>query len=155
DGSMGLERIRARGGSTLAQDSVSAKYDSMPPSAIAAAHVDFIPTPEGIATELARISRHPYVTPADAAKLAEEEEPTGNGSRKILALLRKATGVDFTLYKSKTLRRRIGRRMVLNKLRSTEDYAGFLSGNAAEVKALYQDILINVTSFFRNPEAFE
>jgi two-component system, chemotaxis family, CheB/CheR fusion protein len=157
DGTLGMEAIKAEGGITFAQDSKSAKYDSMPRSAISAGHVDFILTPEGIAQELARISRHPYVTPpATAIPVEEEALSTGrNGFRKILALLRKATGVDFTDYKANTMHRRIARRMVLSKLESMEDYARFLRGTAAEVEALYQDILINVTSFFRNPETFD
>lgn len=157
DGTLGLEAIKAEGGITFAQEATSAKYDSMPRSAIAAGHVDFILTPEGIAKELARISRHPYVSPAAAAATPVEEEgqsTSPNGFRKILALLRKAKGVDFTDYKANTLHRRITRRMVLNKLESVEDYARLLRENAVEVEALYQDILINVTSFFRNPETF-
>jgi len=154
DGTLGLEAIKAEGGITFAQEATSAKYDSMPRSAIAAGHVDFILTPEGIAQELARISRHPYVTPA--AKSGEKETPTAgrNGYGKILALLRKSSGVDFTDYKANTLHRRSTRRMVLNKLESRGDYAQHLRENAAEVKALYQDILINVTSFFRDRETF-
>lgn len=158
DGTLGLEAIKAKGGITFAQDPKSAKYESMPSSAIAAGHVDFILTPEAIAQELVQISRHPYVAPPPAAAIPVEEEapPAGrDGYRKILALLRKAKGVDFTDYKANTVHRRIARRMVLNKLESMEDYARFLRENAAEVEALYQDILINVTSFFRNPETFE
>ncbi|MBA3515916.1 MAG: EAL domain-containing protein [Pyrinomonadaceae bacterium] len=158
DGTLGLEAIKAEGGITFAQDAKSAKYDGMPRSAAAAGHVDFILTPEGIAKELARISRHPYVTspPAATTPVEEEAQPTGrNGFQNILALLRKSTGVDFTDYKANTLNRRITRRMVLNKLESREDYAKFLRENGVEVEALYQDILINVTSFFRNPETFE
>ena len=158
DGTLGLEAIKAEGGITFAQDPQSAKYDSMPRSAIAAGHVDFILAPEGIAKELARISRHPYVTPPVVTATAVEEQsllPGRNGFRRILALLRKAKGVDFTDYKANTLHRRIARRMVLSKLESMEDYARLLRENAAEVEALYQDILINVTSFFRNPESFE
>ncbi|CAN5795118.1 hypothetical protein BH20ACI3_BH20ACI3_06110 [soil metagenome] len=158
DGTLGLEAIKAEGGITFAQDAKSAKYDGMPLSAAAAGHVDFILTPEGIAKELARISRHPYVTspPAATTPVEEEAQPTGrNGFQNILALLRKSTGVDFTDYKANTLNRRITRRMVLNKFESREDYAKFLRENGAEVEALYQDILINVTSFFRNPETFE
>jgi two-component system, chemotaxis family, CheB/CheR fusion protein len=156
DGTLGLEAIKAEGGINFAQDAESAKYDGMPRSAAAAGHVDFVLTPEGIAKELARISRHPYVAPAVAATAAEEAQPTGrNGFGKILAVLRKAKRVDFTDYKANTLHRRISRRIVLNKLESMEDYARYLRENGAEVEALYQDILINVTSFFRNPETFE
>jgi two-component system CheB/CheR fusion protein len=157
DGTLGLEAIKAEGGINFAQEPKSAKFDGMPRSAIAAGHVDFILTPEGIAQELARISRHPYVTPPahTATPVAEEQQITGlDGFRKILLSLRKAQGVDFSNYKANTLQRRIARRMVLNKSESLEDYAQYLREHAAEVEALYQDILINVTSFFRDPESF-
>jgi two-component system CheB/CheR fusion protein len=158
DGTLGLEAIKAEGGITFAQEPKSARYDSMPRSAVAAGCVDFTLTPEGIAEELARISRHPYVAPAEIAEPGAEEtaQPAvKNGFNKILALLRRATGVDFTQYKVNTLRRRIRRRMILNKLDGLEEYAKYLREHSAEVENLYQDILINVTSFFRNPETFE
>jgi two-component system CheB/CheR fusion protein len=158
DGTLGLEAIKAEGGITFAQDPKSAKFDSMPRSAIAAGCVDFILSAEEIANELARISRHPYVALTSAAKPDSEEieQPAGkNGFNKILTLLRRTTGVDFSLYKTNTLHRRISRRMILNKMDGLEDYARYLRENAAEVENLYQDILINVTSFFRNPESFE
>ena len=158
DGTLGLEAIKAEGGITLAQAPKSARYDSMPRSAIAAGCVDFILSPEEIAEELARISSHPYVAPAGAAKPDEEEmeqQPAvKNGFNKILTLLRRTTGVDFSLYKTNTLHRRIRRRMILNKMDGLEEYARYLRENASEVENLYQDILINVTSFFRNPESF-
>ena len=84
-----------------------------------------------------------------AANRAEE------GYKKILLLLRKHSGVDFTLYKSSTIRRRVTRRLVLNKQSTLEDYAHFLRGNIKELEALYSDVLISVTSFFRNPETFD
>jgi two-component system CheB/CheR fusion protein len=158
DGTLGLEAIKAEGGITFAQEPKSARYDSMPRSAVAAGCVDFTLTPEGIAEELTRISRHPYVAPAKPAEPGEQETapPAGkNGFNKILALLRRATGVDFGLYKTNTLRRRIRRRMILNKLDGLEGYAQYLRENAAEVENLYQDILISVTCFFRDPETFE
>jgi two-component system, chemotaxis family, CheB/CheR fusion protein len=158
DGTLGLEAIKAEGGITFAQDPKSAKFDSMPRSAITAGCVDFILSAEEIAKELARISRHPFVAPAGGAKPDVEvtEQPAGkNGFNKILMLLRRTTGVDFSLYKTNTLYRRIRRRMILNKLDGLEEYARYLRENADEVEYLYQDILINVTSFFRNPESFE
>jgi two-component system CheB/CheR fusion protein len=158
DGTLGLEAVKAEGGITFAQEPKSARYDSMPRSAIAAGCVDFVLTPEGIAEELARISRHPYIAPAEIAESGAEETeraPGKNGFNKILALLRRVTGVDFSLYKTNTLRRRVRRRMILNKLDGLEEYAQYLRENAGEVENLYQDILINVTSFFRDPEAFE
>ena len=164
DGTLGLEAIKAEGGITFAQDAESAKYDSMPRSAVAAGCVDFVLSPEDIAKELARIARHPHVakdfgahsdSPArDEAtrRVAAVEETHFN---KILDLLRNHSGVDFSLYKPNTIQRRITRRMVLNKQNTLDAYADFLRGNAKELDALYSDVLISVTSFFRNPEAFE
>src|SRR5436309_1402097 len=141
----------------------------MPRSAIAAGCVDFVLSPENIAKELARIARHPYVagqplTPTPLAPLKRErkkgkesaDKGTGqNDFQKILFLLRNHSGIDFSLYKSNTVHRRIARRMLLNKIDRPQAYATFLRGNPKELEALYSDMLINVTGFFRNPEAFE
>jgi len=168
DGTLGLEAIKAEGGLTFAQDD-TAHYDSMPRSAVAAGCVDFVLAPEAIARELARIARHPYVAgrppksrfrlpPASRARKASPEfagHREQNDRRKILLLLNAHFGVDFSLYKSTTIDRRIARRMVLNRLDTLADYAGFLRGNPRELEALYADALIGVTSFFRNAEAFE
>jgi len=199
DGTLGLETIKAEGGITFAQDD-SAKYDSMPRSAVAAGCVDFVLSPQNIAKELARIAQHPLVAagarasgpendraaairrqdddtalpsgghgtpdtgsvqahneadPDQAASPSEEEGKGDNGYKKILIVLRNHCGVDFMLYKSGTIQRRITRRMVLNRQNTTGDYAQFLQGNTKELGALYSDVLISVTSFFRNPEAFE
>jgi two-component system CheB/CheR fusion protein len=197
DGTVGLEAIKAEGGITFAQDD-SARYDSMPRSAVAAGSVDFVLSPEDIATELARIAKHPAVigalsgsstqaeadrasataheddetplpsggrTPPTGATIARAEADRGaretigdrteEGFKKILLLLRRHSSVDFSLYKSSTIQRRILRRMVLTKHDTLERYAQFLQGNDKELAALYSDVLISVTSFFRNPEAFE
>src|SRR2546426_6911581 len=168
DGTLGMEAIKADGGITFAQDE-SARYDSMPRSAIAAGCVDFVLSPENIAKELARIARHPYVagqplTPPPLSPLKGEskkdegsaEKGAGqNGFQRILLLLDSHFGVDFSLYKSKTVHRRIARRMLLNKIDRPQAYAAFLRGNPKELEALYSDMLINVTGFFRNPQAFE
>jgi two-component system CheB/CheR fusion protein len=196
DGTLGLEAIKAEGGITFAQDD-SAAYDSMPRSAAGAGCVDFVLSPQGIAEELTRIAKHPYVASrtlefSDSEKTEKaagtlgtetalpargggrgakkvEARVTGDtefisdtasgsahtGFQKILAHLRKHTGVDFSLYKTPTIHRRIARRMVLNRHETPEIYADFLRGNAKELDALYSDALISVTSFFRNAEAFE
>jgi two-component system CheB/CheR fusion protein len=186
DGTMGLEAIKAEGGITFAQDA-SAKYDSMPRSASAAGCVDLVLSPAEIATELARIAKHPCVAgqplafspaahAADAEPGGQESDgaplPQGSkggtepdveagsespleGYKRVLLLLRNHSGVDFSLYKSATILRRITRRLVLNKQASLSDYAGFLVGNAKELDALYADVLISVTSFFRNPQTFD
>jgi two-component system CheB/CheR fusion protein len=198
DGTLGLEAIKAQGGITFAQDD-SARYDSMPRSAVAAGSVDFILSPEDIATELARIAKHPAIagapsgalTPADddrACTTAHEdgETPLPSGGRetprsgperdraevdrgphetigarteegfkKILLLLRNYSSVDFSPYKASTIQRRITRRMVLTKHDTLERYAQFLRENNQELGVLYSDVLISVTSFFRNPDAFD
>ncbi len=162
DGTLGLEAIKAEGGITFAQDE-SARYDSMPRSAVAAGCVDFVLSPQSIAIELARIAKHPYVVahPADPSAPRAQPEPAPDerdaesGFKKVLLLLRNHRRVDFSLYKSSTIRRRITRRVVLNKSNSVEDYADFLGDNSKELDALYSDVLIGVTSFFRNPEAFD
>src|SRR5262245_55452850 len=161
DGTLGLEAVKAEGGITFAQEPKSAQYDSMPRSAIIAGCVDFVLTPEEIAQELARISRHPYVIPAATVEPVEPgaeeaaQPAVKDGFNKIMALLRRVTGVDFSLYKVNTLRRRVRRRMILNKLDGLGEYAEYLRKNPAEVENLYHDILINVTSFFRDPEAYD
>lgn len=169
DGTSGLEMIKAEGGVTFAQDE-SAKYQSMPRSAIAAGCVDFVLSPEEIAKELARIAEHPWIsaTAAEPARKSSKrnsiEVRTATGTpratgesayKNILLLLQNFRGVDFSLYKSNTIERRINRRMVLNKQEKLADYAAFLQGNPKELDLLYSDLLINVTSFFRNATAFE
>jgi two-component system CheB/CheR fusion protein len=150
DGTLGLEEIKAAGGITFAQDN-SAEQESMPRSAIAAGVVDFVLPPAEIAREIARIGQHPYITPAGSGVFAEQEP----AFQRVIEILRQATGVDFAKYKRNTLQRRITRRMVLQKLDGLRDYVRLLQAKPDEVDALYQDVLINVTGFFRNPEAYE
>lgn len=155
DGTLGLAEIQAQGGITFAQDETTAKYDGMPRSAIASGVVDFVFPPKGIARELARIARHPFsshVRDTDGAELVPEEHL---GLSNVFQLLRRATGLDFTYYRHTTIRRRIQRRMVVHKMDKLEEYVKYLQQNPAEVRALSQDMLINVTSFFRNPKVFD
>ncbi len=153
DGTLGLKAIKAEGGITFAQDPESAKYDGMPRSAIAASCVDFVLPPEGIARELAEVARHPCAGPA----LQGEQPPTPpeDDWERILRLLRTSSGVDFARYKKSTIKRRVARRMALRRIDSISGYAAYLENNPKELDALYQDILIHVTSFFREPEVFE
>ena len=155
DGTEGLRAIKAEGGLTFAQDEKSAKYNGMPHSAIAAGVVDFVLPPEGIAREMARLGRHPYVALPAAAKAEDPLPESDENLNKVFILLRAAAGVDFSCYKPTTLKRRIARRMALHKIESLGHYVRFLKQTPGEVDALYQDLLINVTSFFREPEAFE
>ncbi len=154
DGTLGLSAIKGEGGITFAQDTRSAKYDGMPSSAVAAGCVDFILPPEEIANELARICNHPYVSGPSLSQM-EDEEGVDSQMGQIFRLLRRATRVDFSEYKSPTIARRVQRRMILHKIEKLSDYVALLLRDRNEVNALYQDLLINVTSFFRNPEAFE
>ncbi len=151
DGTLGLEAIKAEGGITFAQDAKSARYDSMPQSAVAAGCVDFVLSPENIARELTQVARHPYMASAGNSPVTVDPKAL----MKILLLLRNGFGVDFSLYKPSTIQRRLARRVVLKKIPTLEAYAELVRGDVAELGALYADMLINVTSFFRNPEAFE
>jgi two-component system CheB/CheR fusion protein len=157
DGARGLEAVKAAGGVTFAQCRESAQVESMPNTAIATGQVDFILPPDQIAEQLYEISRHPYIASQPSPELGATSPPaTAQEALAIIFnLLRKVTGVDFTYYKQTTLNRRIQRRMLLYKLERLEDYARYLQSNPAEVMALYQDCLIHVTSFFRDPESFE
>ncbi len=169
DGTLGLEALKAEGGITFAQDQ-SAKFDSMPHNAVAAGVVDFVLSPEEIAAELVRLSRKPYLIETDAelqsepnpkrkkipvSSLEAEPKPQDEGFKHILRLLHDARGVDFSLYRSTTIRRRIDRRMVLGNFSSLSMYAKRLSTHPKELEVLYQDLLIGVTRFFRDSKAFE
>ena len=152
DGALGVAEIKAAGGITFAQDEQSAKHWGMPSSAIDTGCVDFVLPPETIARRLAEVGGHPYLSPGPSvADVAEDDV----NFKRILAAVRAATGVDFTQYRDTTIRRRIMRRMALRTQRSLADYVRLLEVERAEVDALYRDLLINVTSFFRDPEMFE
>ena len=155
DGTLGMSEIQAHGGVTFAQDEATAKYDGMPRSAVVAGYVDYVLSPKGIAKELARIASHPYVVRENHSDVVKAAPDAIVGLSTIFQVLRRATGVDFTHYRQTTILRRIQRRMVVHKIDKMEEYAKFAQGHAAEVKALYQDMLINVTSFFRGPRVFE
>ncbi len=152
DGTLGLKAIKGEGGITFAQEPSTAAFDGMPRSAIAAGCVDFVLPPKGIAQELVRISRHPYVADPEMAEVAANHE---RDFAEIFAILRTTSGVDFSLYKHGTIRRRIYRRMALHKIESLGDYARLLRERRAEAEALFQDLLINVTAFFREPATFD
>src|SRR5687768_10810729 len=150
DGTQGLAEIKASGGITFAQDD-TAQHSGMPRSAITAGVVDFVLPPDQLAREIAQISRHPHVHPDGE----ESGRLSSANLASVLRLLRSGKGVDFGHYKPNTLQRRISRRMALYKTDGIREYLRLLAGNPGEIDALYQDILINVTSFFRDPEVFE
>jgi len=115
--------------------------------------VGFVLLPAQIATELARLAGHPYLRAVastteteETADLTEEQNLA-----RIFRRLRTTHSVDFSRYKPSTLRRRLARRMVLHRIEGMADYLSFLEEDAAETAALYQDFLIRVTGFFRDP----
>src|SRR5262249_6298252 len=129
----------------------------MPRAAVATGMVDLVLPPHEIAAELVRIGKHPYVAPppVEAAQLEPHEGLRDEQLQRIFTLLRGVSGVDFRHYKLPTIERRLQRRMVLHKFTRVTDYIRYLTETPAEVHALYQDILIHVTRFFRDAEAFE
>jgi two-component system CheB/CheR fusion protein len=153
DGALGLQTIRDEGGIAIVQSECSAKHPDMPRNAIAAGTVDLILSPEEIAGELGRIGRH--LSPSEPEP-SIPQKPGGDEPQlnRIFALLRAATRVDFRGYRRGTIRRRITRRIVLQRHQDLETYISCLESNPAELLALYEDMLINVTSFFRDPEVF-
>ncbi len=155
DGTLGLRAIKAEGGLAFAQDDKTAKYDGMPRSAVAAGVVDFILPPEGIADELARLKSHPYVVQDQTAAAADITLEGEDNLDKIFLLLRSATGVDFSYYKVTTIKRRVARRMLLHRISRLPQYLRYIKDNPVEIEELFQDLLINVTGFFREPELFD
>ena len=155
DGTQGIRAIKAEGGITFAQDERSAKYPGMPASASASGCVDFVLPPEGIAAELARIASHPYIAKKAEGLVRNRALESDEDIGRIFLFVRDATGVDFAQYKPPTMMRRILRRMALHKIDDLKSYAVHLREHPGELDALFQDFLINVTSFFRDPGVFE
>jgi two-component system CheB/CheR fusion protein len=154
DGTEGCGAIKAAGGITFAQDEESAKYDSMPRNAVNAGCIDFILSPKDIARELGGISQHPYVARVVSPGMETADGMVGSDLDTLFGLLRESTGVDFTHYKHTTLHRRIRRRMAVHKVEKLKDYLRFIGRKPEELDELHRDLLIHVTGFFREPEAF-
>ena len=155
DGTRGLKEIKQAGGITFAQDN-SAKFMSMPQSAIDADVVDFVLSPEEIAHELLWLSKSPFLK-SNIAKTVPEDEIINNDPdlKVIMDLLLKSKNADFNNYKMNTIKRRILRRMLILKIKSITDYSEMLQINTTELDILFQDFLINVTEFFRDLEVFD
>lgn len=150
DGSLGVRAIKAAGGLTIAQRMETAKYDGMPKSAKHTGAVDLELSPEEIARELARIDK--LDRPVHSALVESKIE--GEPYARILDFVQRQGGANFSDYKQSTVRRRIERRIVATRCESVEEYAKYLTTHNDEAKNLFQDILISVTSFFRDPTAF-
>src|SRR5216110_3400953 len=156
DGTAGLRAIKAAGGLTFAQNQESAKFDAMPRSAIRAGFVDLVLTPREIAREIERVANHPYIRRplSDPEKIEKAAYRQADDLGRIFLSLKKQMGVDFSAYKETTLLRRIQRRMALHRIDKLNRYARFLRDNKKEVEALFDDLLINVTRFFRDKQLF-
>ncbi|RRB13752.1 chemotaxis protein CheB [Larkinella knui] len=155
DGTLGLKAIKAAGGITIVQDE-TAQFQSMPKTAIHEGVVDFVLPPKGIAKELERLSHQTFLFRLTALAEGPNDVQTPDEDLKaVIQFLKKSTGVDFTHYKVSTIRRRIIRRMLLYKLEHLQDYIQYLKQHTSEVDALYSDLLINVTHFFRDEETMD
>ncbi len=147
DGTLGLRAILGAGGVSLVQEPATAKYDGMPESAINAGYASHVlavdKMPEALLSGIRTLNRTPVIQPT-----------TNSGLNRILMQLRSVTGHDFSQYKKSTINRRIERRMSMHDLDSQEVYARYLKQHPDEIAKLFKELLINVTSFFRDPEAF-
>ncbi len=156
DGSQGVRAIKGECGLTFAQDEASAQHVGMPRNAIATGAIDFVLPPAEIARELAKLSRHPFLRPPVPERADLETLPDGDGEmRKIIQILRNRMKVDFTHYKPNTIRRRIGRRMIVKRAKTLAQYSQMLELQPDEAGELYRDLLISVTNFFRDPQVFQ
>ena len=151
DGTIGLQAIKKSGGLTLAQEPKSAKFDSMPTSAINIAHAEIVATP----TEMPlKIQQHLNRSPVFSLAGGISEAELNSQFEKVVLLLRSHTGHDFSKYKRNTIYRRVERRMVIHKLIDLSLYVRYLRENPSEIDLLFKELLIGVTSFFRDAEVW-
>lgn len=152
DGTMGLRAIKEKAGVVLVQDPSSAKFDSMPRSAIEAGLADLIAPAEQLPVKIVGFLNHARAITTTELTLEEKDQ---SAMEKILILLRAKTGQDFSLYKKNTVYRRIERRMSIHQIDKIISYVRYLQENPQEVELLFKELLIGVTNFFRDPEAWE
>ena len=152
DGSSGIRAIKEELGMAMVQAEETAAFDGMPRSAIATGLVDFVLPPDDMPRQLLSYLNHPFATKDDpgGSLVTDEDELT-----RIFALLREHNKIDFTYYKPSTIIRRIERRMAVNQIHELNDYVRFLESYKVEINSLHKDLLIGVTSFFRDREAFD
>jgi two-component system, chemotaxis family, CheB/CheR fusion protein len=161
DGALGIQALKHAGGITFAQEPSSTRFPGMPQNAIDTGYVDYVLRPFEIAREIERLSQHPYlqsaaVPPAsDVSAVGSIPQDSEGSLKRVFRRLRTTHGVDFSHYKRNTLQRRLARRMAVRRTQEFSDYVALLEQDPAETAALYQDFLIRVTGFFRDPESFE
>ncbi len=152
DGTRGLRVIKEYGGMVMVQKEDTAKFDGMPRAAISTGLADYILAPDEMPIQLISFAKHPYAAKAMRSEtLLSDEE----GLTRIFSILREKCKVDFTFYKPSTINRRIERRMAIIQTEDIREYVSFLNKNPGEVVSLYRELLIGVTSFFRDQEAFD
>jgi len=151
DGTLGICEIKAAGGVTFAQDE-SAQHAGMPTSAIESGAIDLVLSAPEIGARIAELPQHPLLSGQQTPEQAVQD---GEDYHRVIAALRSTSGVDFRQYRDTTIKRRTARRMLLRGLQTPAEYAHMLETDRAEAEALYRDVLINVTSFFRDPAMFD
>jgi len=152
DGTLGARAVKGEGGMVMVQNPESTEYDGMPQSAIATGLVDYVLPPAEMPAQIIAYVTHPYVKrPVSALLPGSMAESTLN---KICILLRDQIGHDFSQYKQNTVSRRVERRMAIHNIEHPAQYLRFMQNNRPEMEALFRDLLIGVTSFFRDAEAF-
>ena len=153
DGTLGLREVKSQGGLIIAQEEGQAEHDAMPQSAISTGLVDVVLPAESMAGTLVQFIRHPYMDKTAVAGTAFQDQQELLG--EVFQILRNQTGHDFSSYKLNTIQRRIERRMAIHRTESLADYRSLLKRSQPEVDILFQELLITVTSFFRDPQDFE
>jgi two-component system CheB/CheR fusion protein len=152
DGTLGLREVKAAGGMIMVQKEEQAKYDAMPRSAIETGMVDFILPVEKMGEQLAQYLRHPYL---ERRRIPETGEKSEDQLEKVFLLIRNQTGHDFSHYKRNTIRRRIARRLAVHQIEDLDHYIKMLQESTEEVDILAREMLITVTNFFRDREAWD
>ncbi len=152
DGTLGVRAIKGEGGMVMVQNPESTEYDGMPRSAIAKGLVDYELPPAEMPAQIIAYVAHAFGKPPRPATAPVSNAE--NALKKIFLLLRSQTGHDFSQYKPSSIQRRIERRMAVHQIDTMGGYVKYLQNTLPEVAALFQDLLIGVTKFFRDPEAF-
>jgi two-component system CheB/CheR fusion protein len=153
DGTLGIKAIKGEGGMVMAQDPDTAKYDGMPRSAIGTGMVDLILPVEKMPDALISYIKHPFLK--SPGKINISATNIQQQVQKVFSIIRNATGYDFSQYKRTTIFRRIERRLAVHQIDRLADYIMYMQKNPLEIEALFKDLVIGVTSFFRDPEAYQ
>jgi two-component system CheB/CheR fusion protein len=152
DGMLGVRAIKGEGGMVMAQTPTSCEFNGMPSSAISTGLVDLVMTPVEMPAQIIAYTKYAFTLPVLPPRHAKPF--SDNALSKVFVLVRNQIGHDFSQYKPSTIHRRIERRMAVHQLDNVDDYVRYLQNNPAETEALFRDLLIGVTNFFRDPEAF-